>query len=193
MSPILGSDTNENALGGALRSRKHERKRSRQGSIGGCTERTFIPLHVAFEIKSSPHTIEHVISQRRDDDIDKKDEQGRLPLHWAVTHCHNQDAVVDLVLNQDNNILTPEAACVADNTGKLPLHLAIASHASVRIIKALLEAHPAGGVDPCRTQDAFHDKTPIHMATHYDCDLSTVFELLRVDPSFCQPEKHQDS
>lgn len=189
-SPILGSGCdfgNERSSDGRKKA-KDVRKRSRQMSVDdGVVERTFIPLHAAFESKAASHVIQHVL-QEQPEDVTRIDERGRHVLHWAVTHCHNQDAIVELVLNHHNTnssaILTPEAARAVDSTGKLPLHLAIANRADVRIISALLEAHPAAGVEPCRTMDRFFDKTPLHMATHYGCDLSTVFVLLRVDPSF---------
>lgn len=182
-SPILTSgDCNGDSK------KKHARKRMRQSrahvdSPSNDYVRKFIALHAAFECKAACHVIEHVLREHSKDVV-MKDELGRLPLHWAVTHCHNQDAVATTLVLKNRAILTPEAACTEDSTGKLPLHLAIASRADVRVICALLEAYPAAGVEPCRTKDCFHAKTPVHMATYYDCDLSTVFELLRVDPSF---------
>jgi ankyrin repeat protein len=186
-SPILSSGCSGRSSGSLGDKKKHVRKRSRQMSADEALfngkERIFIPLHATFESKAACHVIQHALEEHPEDNA-RKDERGRLPLHWAVTHCHDQDAVVNLVLSKENGIFTPAAARTADSTGKLPLHMAIASRADVRVIKALLEAHPAAGVELCRTRDRFDDKTPIHMATHYGCDLSTVFELLRVDPSF---------
>jgi len=203
-SPLLISSTNSVSSSGLtsdaavarslLDGKKHGRKRARQLSFSDDDDdeeeskiaasdkpRVFLPLHAAFESKSSPHVIRHVLAKHADN-VTQIDERGRLPLHWAVAHCHRQNAVVQLLLSKDNDILTPEAAHVRDREGRLPLHAAIAAQADVRVIKALLAAHPEAGVQS--SGDRFHHQTPVQMATQYNCDVSTVFELLRVDPSF---------
>jgi len=158
-------------------------KRPRVGGISSPTLRTFIALHAAFECKASFYVVERVL-QERPNDVHRVDDQGRMAIHYAMTNCH-ETAMVQLVLNPLYKILTPRAVRMIDGTsGKLPIHIAIASGADVRVIKALLSEFPSSGVAQCRTPDYFYDKTPVHMATHYGCDLSTVFELLRVDPSF---------
>jgi hypothetical protein len=74
--------------------------------------------------------------------------------------------------------------CLMDNAnGRLPLHIAIAAQGNVRLIAALLTAYPTTGVEPCRTNDEWHDRMPIHMACHFDCCLSSAYLLLRADPS----------
>ena len=145
--------------------------------------RTFIPIHAAFECQASYQVIERVLSERSYD-VHRCDEMDRNVLHFAMAHCHDP-AIVDLVLSPHHYILTPPTVRVVDpTTGRLPLHIAIAHTAHVRIIQALLHHDPTSGITPCRTPDEFYDKTPIHMATHFNCDLSTVYELLRIDPSF---------
>jgi ankyrin repeat protein len=201
-SPILNGDldpddgilngTGERRTGALLGKRKHLRKRSRHERSRSDLDlkpppRTFIRLHAALECQAASHVIAHILHQHPDD-VTKMDERGRLALHWAVTHCR-EEAIVDIVLAMDctkrSPFITSQAAATSDCSGKLPLHLAIESRAHVRVISALLQAHPAAGVEPCRIP-GFFDETPIHMATHYGCDLSTVFVLLRVDPSFVQ-------
>jgi hypothetical protein len=71
--------------------------------------------------------------------------------------------------------------------GRLALHLALMSRASCRLVEFLLEANPSSGVEHCETVDArFGDKLPLHMATAHDCDLSTIYMLLRGDPTIVQ-------
>jgi ankyrin repeat protein len=145
--------------------------------------RTFIALHAAFECKASFYVIDRVL-QERPNDVHRVDDLGRMAIHYAVAHCHD-NAIVELVLNPTHKILTPCSVRMVDGaSGKLPIHIAIATGADVRIIKALLQEFPSSGVAQCRTPDYFYDKSPVHMATHYGCEVSTVFELLRVDPSF---------
>ena len=179
--------------------KKHERKRSRlQLHDVECAKvaprRVFLPLHAALESKSSSHVIRHVL-KLHGGNCRQRDERGRLPLHWAVEHCHRQDAVVQLLLREDNGIFTAAAAHVRESghPRRLPLHAAIASRADVRVVKALLRAYPDSGVERCATADRFRDKTPVAMATEFDCDLSTVYELLRVDPSFVSKQVDEAS
>jgi ankyrin repeat protein len=160
-------------------------KRPRVVGIASPTSqpRTFIALHAAFECKASFYVIDRIL-QERPNDVHRVDELGRMAIHFAVAQCHD-NAIVEMVLNPAYKILTPRSVRMIDGaSGKLPIHIAIATGADVRIIKALLQEFPSSGVAQCRTPDYFYDKTPVHMATHYACDVSTVFELLRVDPSF---------
>lgn len=191
-SPILSMEheVHETAIDSKAPDMKREaRKRSRRNQRhsldeeGLLVERKFIHLHAAFESKVSSHVIQHIL-QAHAEDRTKVDERGRLALHWAVTHCQeDHDDIVNLIIT--SNLITQSAASTPDSSGKYPLHLAIESRADVRIISALLLAYPVVGVDPCRTTDSlFSDATPVQMATHCGCDLSTVFLLLRVDPSF---------
>ena len=163
----------------AKRSRSTHYIASKQ-SLG---HRTFIPIHAAFECKASYQVIERVLTDRPYD-VHRSDEMDRNVLHFAVAHCHDR-AIVELVLQPNNYILTSKTVRAMDQlTGRLPLHIAIANTADVRVIQALLHQYPTSGITQCRTPDEFYDKTPIHMATHYNCDESTVYELLRIDPSF---------
>jgi Ankyrin repeats (3 copies) len=201
-SPILNGNLDpdgalNNTTGGRqtvaiLGKRKHLRKRSRHERSRSDLDlvappRTFIRLHSALECQAASHVVAYILHEHPDD-VTQTDDRGRMALHWAVTHCRDE-AIVDVVLDMDCTkrvpFITPQAAATADCSGKLPLHLAIESRAHVRVISALLQAHPAAGVEPCRIP-GFFDETPIHMAAHYGCDLSTVFVLLRVDPSFVQ-------
>jgi ankyrin repeat protein len=162
---------------------KRVRKNDSNASNHPMDHRTFMPIHAAFECKATYQVIERVL-EVRPYDVHRSDDWDRNVLHLAVAHCHDP-AIVELILEPNNYILTSKLVRVIDRTtGRLPLHIAIANTADVRIIKALLHHYPTSGITPCRTLDEFYDKTPIHMATHFNCDVSTVYELLRIDPSF---------
>lgn len=182
-SPILSGDR---CSAGSTSKSDRKRSRSMIAEEEVVVARPFLHLHAAFECGAACEVIQLVL-EMRPGDVMRTDGRGRLCLHWAVTHCRD-DAIVNLVLHSTTPgvvaICTPEAARAVDHTGKLPLHLAIAARADVRVISALLEAHPAAGVERCQGGDEFYGKMPIDMATHFDCDLSTIFALLRVDPTF---------
>jgi ankyrin repeat protein len=132
------------------------------------------------ECGASRHVIRYILTERPEQ-VRISDDFGRLPLHLAVAQCRTKEQA-DLVLD---GILKPfpQAVLVRDAQNRLPLHIAIASQGNVRIISALLSAFPTAGVEPCRTNDEWHLHTPIHMACHFDCCLSSVYLLLRADPS----------
>lgn len=67
----------------------------------------------------------------------KRDAQGRLPLHWAAmaqavsttTRCSGTATVVELILAAH-----PAAAAVMDATGRFPLHYAVANRTLVQVV-----------------------------------------------------------
>lgn len=211
-SPLLKTMSTEEAISDRVvgdenyRCTKHSRKRSRSlmrscSSYNDFTEvcgnpntndkpPVFLPLHAALESKSSIHVIRYVLS-KFPDSVSCKDRNGRLPLHHAVAHCRTE-AMVKLLLGSispssrnggiPGRIFFPQAARVRDRSQRLPIHLAVQSRADVRVVQALLESNPAAGVD----------KQPnlVELATESDCDLSTVYTLLRVDPSFVCRSQH---
>lgn len=178
-SPILASDRKRAAY-----SSPGQRKRLR-GAEGAIVRKSFrfFALHAAFQAEASEHVIETILEQQSDQ-LDQCDDMGRLPLHWALANCcRRNDKRVPLVLK----LITPERASIREDEGdQLPLHIAIAAQADVRVLSALLEACPTAGVEHCKTCDEWHDKLPIEMAVHYDCDLGTIYKLLRVDPGIVQ-------
>jgi ankyrin repeat protein len=100
-----------------------------------------------------------------------------------------RDQMVSLVLK---DILDPfpQAAGMRDHRGRLPLHAALMAQSDHRVVLALLEANPFAGVEPCQVLDPpdFTKSTlqPIFMATEYNCNLTIVYTLLRLDPGVIQ-------
>jgi ankyrin repeat protein len=143
-------------------------------------KKSFIPLHAALGCKPSTHIARYILSTHPAE-LHLKDDQDRYPLHIAVTQCQDED-MVQFVLDE---ILAPfsQAVTMRDIHNRLPLHIAIASQTDIRIITALLHVYPESGIEKCQTNDEWRDRTPLHMACGCDCDLATVYRLLRADPS----------
>lgn len=144
----------------------------------------FYQVHVALECSATINVLKCVF-ERYPDQHTVIDDYGRLPLHVAVSHCRSEGSV-DLILEQ---IWKPnQDACFhRDYFGRLPLHLALMNRADSLFVKVLLDANPSSGVEQCQIVDEqyAHD-LPIHMATAHGCDLSTVFMLIRADPTVVQ-------
>jgi hypothetical protein len=112
---------------------------------------------------------------------------GILPLHYAVAWRNDsfdsfrvgQVALVKHLLEE-----YPEAATVRDAGGRLPLHAAIEANAFLSILEALLRATPAAGEAVCRCKDdVMLNFPPALMAAASDCDLESIFVLLRYVPT----------
>jgi hypothetical protein len=69
------------------------------------------------------------------------------------------------------------------------LHFALWHQADHRIITALIDAYPSSAVEKCQTRDIFYDKTPLHIAIQCDCELDTVYTLLKLDPTFLAKQR----
>ena len=171
-------------------------KRVRSGSIGEEDDfvplkplriRPFVHLHAAIECGASSHVLACLL-RRYPDQIQQADGLGQYPLHVAVANCRKEDEM-ELLLN---GILKPfpHACQQRDWQGRLPLHVALMSRADGRIIQALLESNPSSGVENCGVADhRFTNKLPIYMGTEYECDLGSLYALLRGDPSVIQSWK----
>lgn len=143
----------------------------------------FIELHAALRCGASAPVLNHILDRFGEQQLNAEDELGRLPLHVAMEAPTNP-SLIDIILER---IVKPseQAAYQRDYLGRLPLHHALLNRADPRIIKALLKLNPRSGVEHTEMLDCrFLDKLPIEMAMHCGCDLSSIFMLLRGDPSF---------
>ena len=132
----------------------------------------------------------------------EQDERGMLPLHWAVTLCNREkldspkdrEVLIDMIVSVflEPSAPTTRAIQVRDKVfNRLPFHFAVFYQADVRVIQAFLSLDPSQAVNKCQTHDMFYDKTPLFMATHANCSLDVVYELLRADPAFVTRERQQ--
>lgn len=140
----------------------------------------FLPLHAALQVGAPVHFVEYVY-RKTPGDARKPNGAGLYPLHLALGSWLNK-ATTQFVEQLVGDY--PEAVSVRDRQNRLPLHLAISATADVRLIDVLLQAYPPAGIDCCGSNDAWRNASPIELACHNDCDLNTVFTLLRVDPNF---------
>jgi len=188
-SPILLQDDqgNEKKRGAGDQKSAGNGKRMRFGyERGGAARsnatRTFIPLFAALECGASSHVIRDVI-ERRPEDVHAIDDMGRNALHWACQRTCGGSERLELIRQ---HFLSAQTAAVRDSSNRLPLHAAIMAKGSVEVIDALLDVQPTTAVEACRTNDEWHDKTPVFMACQCDCDVGTVYRLLRLDPCVFQ-------
>ena len=147
--------------------------------------RSFLELHAALECGASAPVLACVLDRFGETQIGRMDELGRLPLHVAIGSkpAKDKEKVVDLILKR---IWEPrkDASFHRDYLGCLPLHRGLMNRADPRMIKALLESNPSSAVDQCEILDArFMHSSPIAMASACGCPLSTIYMLVRADPS----------
>lgn len=153
---------------------------------------TFYPVHAALECSATTNALECVL-ERYPEQHSIQDDYGRLPLHIAISHCRSNGSV-DFILERIWK-LHQDACFSRDFFGRLPLHLALVTRADSRLVRVLLDAYPSSGVEQCQVVgEQFSHMLPIHMATSHECDLSTLFMLIRQDPSIVETwKKKSDS
>jgi ankyrin repeat protein len=147
--------------------------------------RSFLELHAALECGASAPVLACILDRNGRSQGSTSDELGRLPLHVAMENAATQDKqeVVDLILK---HIWKPmEAACFRrDFLGRLPLHVGLMNRADPKLINALLQSNPSSAVGHCEILDArFMYSSPLEMAIACRCPLSTIYVLVRADPS----------
>jgi ankyrin repeat protein len=189
-SPILEEGGSRNKKRYNTGSDDGSHKRARRGSCAeddplssleaATSHPLFFQIHAALECGATAPVLECVLDRHSDQQLQAMDDLGKLPLHVAVEHCNqNVNLVVDRIWKPYK-----EACSQRDFLGRLPLHLALQHRADCRIVQVLLESNPCSGVEHCEMVDTrFIDKLPLEMATESDCDLSTVYMLVRGDPS----------
>lgn len=148
---------------------------------------TFYQVHAALECSATTNVLECVF-ERYPEQHSVQDDYGRLPLHIAISHCRSNGSV-NFILER---IWKPhqDACFIRDFFGQLPLHLALVTRANSLLVRVLLDAYPSSGVEQCQVVgENFSHMLPIHMATLHGCDLSTLFMLVRRDPSIVETWK----
>jgi hypothetical protein len=129
-------------------------------------------------MKDCPLCVIELAVQLHPEQLLEKDENGYTPLILAINH--GLEGVVNVVLRAN-----PSAAAIPNSQGRLPLLMAAALHYSWEpTIESLFVADPRA----VSTQDPTTLLYPFAVAaveeTCEEADqLSTIYELLRVDPS----------
>eukprot|EP00531_Pseudo-nitzschia_arenysensis_P018427 CAMPEP_0116137322 /NCGR_PEP_ID=MMETSP0329-20121206/12189_1 /TAXON_ID=697910 /ORGANISM="Pseudo-nitzschia arenysensis, Strain B593" /LENGTH=605 /DNA_ID=CAMNT_0003632235 /DNA_START=210 /DNA_END=2027 /DNA_ORIENTATION=+ len=200
-SPILESGDNGKKRSSAS-SETNLSKRQRFGYIHGKSGKeahtlasyentseasTFYQVHAALQCSASSNVLDCVL-ERYPEQHSLKDDYGRLPLHIAISHSRSEGSV-DVILER---IWKPrqDACFVRDCFGRLPLHLGLMTRADSRLLKVLLDAYPSSGVEPCQvTDEQFSRMMPIQMAISHGGDTSTIFMLMRGDPTIVETWK----
>lgn len=158
---------------------------------------TFLPLHAALECGASSAVLTHIL-EKGTNQLMQRNSLGMLPLHVAAANFRQEtlSVIISMLWKRYE-----QASSVRDNSGRLPLHLALQSRADCRLVECLLQspkkdedslpAHfdsSSGGMvsadTPLQQQSTtILEEYPLLMATEYGCDLSTVYLLLREDPT----------
>jgi len=135
--------------------------------------KTFIPLHVACRSGASYKIINTLININPES-VECKDQNGRLPLHWAL-HKSTSELVIEALLDA-----YPDGASVTeDKYGMLPVHVACRVGLSTGIIGMLLGHYREGA-------STFDDNgdLPIHIACrNSNISMGSIISLLLAEPN----------
>ena len=137
----------------------------------------FLALHTVLAVTNAPVQVLEIVLKRQCDLLHETDCRGQLPLHIAAAHCKEDEDRAEFIVK--NLLCCPDDAKHRDSFGRIPLHIALEHQASFTLTKALLEAYPKSGVKMEDDEGMF----PLRLAAERDCDLSTIYSLLRIDPS----------
>lgn len=147
-----------------------------------CCQCAFYPVHAALRADVNPRVL-RVVMEKSGQSLDRVDCVGAFPIHVAVSYLTNKESIQVCL----NDILKPhpEAVRVRDSENRLPLHRALESAADFSLVKALVDIYPKSVIEPYQTNNPNSEsKSPLLLAVERGCDLSTVFFLVRSDPSF---------
>jgi ankyrin repeat protein len=150
--------------------------------------RTFRLLNAACSIRC-PRDYFTLVLQEHRDQIDQPDEDGLLPLHYAVMNASPDSQAYTHFVVEALLEAYPQGASIADSAGRLPLHVAVSDalmtwhKGGVRELtfscpNALRRRDPVSGLVPFLASASVANKSRLH--------LSTTFELLLAAPEMVQ-------
>ena len=151
-------------------------------------------LNAACSVRCPRDYFTQVLNESREQ-IDQPDEDGLHPLHYAVKNaCADSQSYTQFVLESllEHSV---KAASVADQEGRLPLHVAVSDSlmtwhkGGIRELvfaypNALRSVDPRNGLVPFLASAVSANKSRLH--------LSTTFELLLSAPEMVQPWKESN-
>jgi Ankyrin repeats (3 copies) len=137
-----------------------------------------VPLHHAARFKAVPVAVVQYLVDRCPQALQRKDWEGRVPLHWSV--CANTAEVVQVLADA-----YPEALMERANDGLLPLHVA-AKNRPLEFVRSLFEMCPRAVQET--SSDGF---LPLDIAAKSYAPLDVIYFLARSWPRAisCDREK----
>ena len=136
-----------------------------------------LPLHQALAKQVSLEIIS-ILLERFPEAIHMHDNDSHRwkPLHMAAAWASKDEAVFEKIFDK-----APEVCMECDGEGRLPLHVAAASRASVHIVANLLKVHADGAGR--RTRGG---RLPLHFACEFRAPLESIKLILDAYPAGAQ-------
>lgn len=154
--------------------------------------RSFRLLNAACCVRCPRDYFSQVLSEASLRDIYEPDEDGLLPLHYAVQHAHADSQPYTQFVVESLLHVAPHAAAATDPLGRLPLHMAVSDtlltwHKGG--VKELVWSYPSAlrQIDPVTGLVPFLASATA--ATQSRLHLSTTYELLLAAPEMVHPWK----
>lgn len=152
------------------------------------------PVHLCCSVENFPAFILQMTLLHDQSALMRRDEHGRIPLHYALvatSGIREQDSLVELAYwgtNYESRFLiqfilenAPYSVDVKDRDGRLPIHLAIVNGRDLdSVVLPIIATSPSAiaAIDPCTNLKPF-----ILAAAHDHAPLDVVFRLLTLEPS----------
>jgi len=157
------------------------------------------PVHLCCSVENFPTFILQMTLLHDQSALLRRDEHGRVPLHYALvatSSIKEQDPLVELAYwgaNYESRSLVqyilenaPDSVAVKDRDGRLPIHLAIVNGRDLdSVVLPIVATSPSSivAIDPCTNLKPF-----ILAAAHDHAPLDVVFRLLTLEPSLLHKE-----
>lgn len=154
--------------------------------------RSFRLLNAACSVRCPRDYFTRILKEHLDQ-VGQADENGMLPLHYAVCHATADSQAYTQYVIEALLEACPASASIPDATGRMPLHVAVTSDALLTWHKggvreltfscpnALRKRDPVTNFVPFLASALQANKTRLH--------LSTTFELLLAAPEMVQSER----
>jgi len=137
-------------------------------------ENTFLEtiIHHACRAKCDKATIKHLLLVVDSTVLAKADSSVRwLPLHYACRHCAKDEELIKYLIS-----LYKDAVTKKDRFHRCPLHIAVNSKPSVRVIEILLEHDTRRDAISIKTKNL--KRSPIHIACNRGVEKEIIEKLL---------------
>jgi ankyrin repeat protein len=152
------------------------------------------PVHLCCSVENFPAFILQMTLLQDQSALLRRDEHGRVPLHYALvatSGIREQNPLVELAYwgaNYESRSLVqfilenaPDSVAVKDRDGRLPIHMAIVNGRDLgSVVLPIIASSPSAmaAIDPCTNLKPF-----MLAAAHDHAPLGVVFRLLTLEPS----------